>query len=244
MNKDWFVNWFNTSYYHTLYEHRDETEACRFIDNLCDFLKIQSGAKILDLACGKGRHSIHLAKKGHFTTGVDLAEESILKAKENTITGVHFDVHDMRKYYKENEFDYVFNLFTSFGYFENSNENIDVIKGVALNLKKGGIFVLDFLNAAKVIKNLVAKESKTLNGIEFHINRTYEASTIIKDIKVIDKNKASNFQERVFAFGLSDMEEMASLAGLEIKHIFGDYNLNSFNESTSDRLILVMKEKE
>ena len=126
MNKDWFIDWFNTTYYHTLYQHRDESEACRFIDNLCAHLKIESGAKILDLACGKGRHAIHLAKKGYQTTGVDLAKQSIDKAKENTIANVSFDVHDMRNTYIKNGFDYVFNLFTSFGYFETKNENIEV----------------------------------------------------------------------------------------------------------------------
>ena len=241
MKKDWFVNWFNTSYYHILYKNRDQAEACRFIDNLCVYLEVQKQAQILDLACGKGRHSIHLAQKGFNATGVDLAEESILKAKENAIKGVHFDVHDMRKVYKESEFDYVFNLFTSFGYFENRNENIDVLRGVALDLKKEGVFVLDFLNAAKVIKNLVAKESKTIDGIKFNLNRTYNGSTIIKDIHVTDNNKEYNFQESVSAFTLTDMEEMANKAGLKITATFGDYNLNPFDNTKSDRLVLVMK---
>ena len=241
MKKDWFVNWFNTSYYHILYKNRDQAEACRFIDNLCDYLEVPKQAQILDLACGKGIHSIHLAQKGFNATGLDLAEESILKAKENGIKGVYFDVHDMRKVYKENEFDYVFNLFTSFGYFENPNENIDVLKGVALNLKKKGVFVLDFLNATKVIKNLVAKESKTLVGIEFNLTRTYNGSTIIKDIQVIDNYKEYNYQESVSAFTLTDMEEMAHKAGLKIISTFGDYNLNPFDKANSDRLVLVMK---
>ena len=77
MDKEWFKDWFNTSYYHTLYKHRDESEAHRFIDHLCAYLKVKKGSKILDLACGKGRHALHLAKKGYQTTGVDLSEESI-----------------------------------------------------------------------------------------------------------------------------------------------------------------------
>tara|TARA_B110000879_G_scaffold22125_1_gene28537 strand:- start:297 stop:1031 length:735 start_codon:yes stop_codon:yes gene_type:complete len=241
MNKDWFVNWFNTSYYHTLYQHRDEAEACRFIDNLCAYLKIEQGAKILDLACGKGRHSIHLAKKGFLATGIDLAKESIIKAKASSISNVEFDVHDMRLPYKENEFDFVFNLFTSFGYFKNQQENIDVLKGVATNLKEEGFFVLDFLNATKVIKNLVSSENKTLDGIEFELSRSFDGANIIKDILVKDENQSFQFQERVSAFKLEDMEDMAIKAGLQIIATFGDYDLNPFLVNSSDRLILIMK---
>lgn len=243
MKKDWFVNWFNTSYYHTLYQHRDQAEACRFIDNLCTHLKIAKGAKILDLACGKGRHSIHLANKSFIATGVDLAAESIIKAKESNIPNVNFDVHDMRLPYRENEFDFVFNLFTSFGYFKNKLENIDVLKGVATNLKDEGLFVLDFLNAAKVIKNLVTSEHKTLNEIHFELSRSFDGANIIKDILVKDGNLSFEFQERVSAFRLIDIEDMATKAGLQITATFGDYDLNPFLVHSSDRLILIMKKK-
>lgn len=243
MNKDWFVDWFNTSYYHTLYQHRDESEACRFIDNLCAHLEIEPGAKILDLACGKGRHSIHLAKKGYQTTGVDLAEESIIKAKENEVSNVNFDVHDMRKTYIKNGFNYVFNLFTSFGYFENNNENIEVLKATAENLNSKGVFVLDFLNVKKVIPNLVPSEIKELDGIKFDIKRVYNGKHIIKDILVKDAAKEFHFQERVSALDLVTIQEMATAAGLQIVDVFGDYDLNEFNAPNSDRLILIMRTK-
>ena len=241
MTKDWFEEWFNTSYYHTLYKNRDEQEAIRFIDRLCEFLEIKPKAKILDLACGKGRHSAHLAKKGFTTTGIDLAEQSIVKAKQTELTNVNFEVHDMRKVYKKDEFDFVFNLFTSFGYFENQDDNIDVLKGVTLNLTENGLFVLDFMNASKVIKNLVPEESKQLEGITFILKRSYDGVNIRKDIYLKDNDKNYHFQERVSAFNLHDIKKMAALADLTIVNTFGDYNLNSFDEKTSDRLILVMR---
>lgn len=241
MTKDWFEEWFNTAYYHILYKNRDEQEAIRFIDRLCVFLKIKPKAKILDLACGKGRHSIHLAKKGYTTTGVDLAEQSIVKAKQTKLTNVNFEVHDMRKVYKKDEFDFVFNLFTSFGYFENQDDNIDVLKGVTLNLTENGLFVFDFLNAYKVIKNLVPEESKEIEGINFNLKRSYDGTNILKDIYIKDNDKNYHFQESVSAFNLDDIKTMAAMADLTIIHTFGDYNLNPFEEKSSDRLILVMK---
>ena len=241
MSKDWFEEWFNTSYYHTLYKNRDEQEAIRFIDRLCEFLEIKPKSKILDLACGKGRHSIYLAKKGFTITGIDLAEQSIVKAKQTELTNVNFEVHDMRKVYKKDQFDFVFNLFTSFGYFENQEDNIDVLKGVTLNLRENGLFVLDFLNASKVIKNLVPKESKQLEGITFNLKRSYDGTNIRKDIYLKDNDKNYHFQERVSAFNLHDIKKMAALADLKIVNTFGDYNLNSFEEKNTDRLILVMR---
>ena len=245
MNKDWFVDWFNTSYYHTLYQHRDEGEACRFIDNLCIHLQVKEEAEILDLACGKGRHAIHLAKKGFQTTGVDLAEESIriahVNALNNKVENAYFDIHDIRKTYIDKGFDYVFNLFTSFGYFEKKEENIKVLAAAARNLNDDGVFVLDFLNIEKIIPNLIPQETKTLDGITFDIKRQYNGKHIIKDIEVRDQNETRHFQERVAAFDKKTLLEMASEINLKVVNVFGDYDLNEFDPDNSDRLILVFK---
>ena len=240
MKKDWFVDWFNTHYYHTLYQHRDVSEAARFIDHLCAHLQIEKKAKILDLACGKGRHAIHMAKKGFLTTGVDLAAESIREAKEKGVENASFDIHDIRETYIPKGFDYVFNLFTSFGYFEDPEENKKVLAAAAGNLKSEGVFVLDFLNVEKIIPNLVAEESKILDGIQFHINRSYTGNHIVKDIFVIDNEEKYHFQESVAAFDLDALRKMTSEVGLEITQIFGNYHLNEFDSSKSDRLILLM----
>ena len=244
MNKNWFKDWFNTPYYHALYQHRDAAEACRFIDHLCDNLAIKKGSKILDLACGKGRHALHLAKKGYQTTGVDLSEESINKAKEHAIENANFEVHDMRETFIEKEFDYVFNLFTSFGYFEADEENLKVLKAAAANLKSESIFVLDFLNVKKVIPNLIASEEKLIEGIVFKINRIFNGKHIIKEIHIQDGLKQQHFRESVAAFDLIAFEKMALQARLSISEVYGDYDLNDFNEQHSDRLILIMKKQQ
>ena len=75
--KDWFKDWFNSPYYHLLYKNRDDNEARSFMDVLLQKLNMKEGSCILDLACGKGRHSKYLNEKGFDVTGVDLAKESI-----------------------------------------------------------------------------------------------------------------------------------------------------------------------
>ena len=79
---DWFKAWFNTPYYHTLYKNRDNSEAKAFIENMIDYLHLEKGAKVMDLACGKGRHSITLNENGLDVVGLDLSDESIAYAKQ------------------------------------------------------------------------------------------------------------------------------------------------------------------
>ena len=125
--KQWYASWFDTPYYHILYKDRDYSEARGFMDNLTDYLNIPECGKILDLACGKGRHSVYLNTLGYHVTGVDLSEQSITHAKQFENENLKFDVHDMSKAYPDT-FDAVFNLFTSFGYFNQESTNIQVLK--------------------------------------------------------------------------------------------------------------------
>ena len=80
----WFQSWFNTPYYHILYQNRDYKEAELFIKNLVRYLNLDAlDDSILDLACGQGRHSIFLNSLGFRVTGIDLSEKSIKHANEN-----------------------------------------------------------------------------------------------------------------------------------------------------------------
>ena len=115
---NWFASWFDTPYYHILYKERDDHEAEFFMNSLTSFLKLPKKAEILDLACGKGRHAIYLNELGYDVTGIDLSAASIEFAKKFETDKLHFAIHDMSISYPK-KFDAVFNLFTSFGYFEN-----------------------------------------------------------------------------------------------------------------------------
>ena len=130
--KDWFTEWFNTSYYHILYKNRNDSDAQLFMQNITAFLNLKKGAHIADLPCGKGRHSIYLNSLGYKVTGGDLSENSILHAKQFENETLNFEVWDMRDPI-DHTYDAIFNLFTSFGYFEDDREDIKVLR----NIKKG-----------------------------------------------------------------------------------------------------------
>jgi len=237
----WFANWFDSPYYHTLYKNRDEREAQVFIDNLIHYLQIPKGSKLIDIACGKGRHAKYFNQKGMDVVGVDLSPNSINTAKKDENKNLQFLAHDMRENYKEDTFDIVTNLFTSFGYFEDNKDEQKAINAMASNLRKEGLLIIDFMNAKKVIANLALNEQKTIDGIQFDITRKVKDGYILKDIRITDEKKEQQFQEKVKAITLADYSEFITNAGLKIIDIFGNYKLDDFDEEISDRLILICK---
>lgn len=236
--KNWFDTWFNSPYYHLLYKDRDLSEADNFISNLLEQLKPSKHHSFLDIACGKGRHSISINEKGFKVEGIDLSKESIDYANSFSNQRLNFNVHDMRKVYKKEEFYYVLNLFTSFGYFSSDKENEDTVKAMSANLKKGGQIVIDFMNSKKVISNLVENEEKKVEHILFKINRRVDNGYIIKDINFNDNNQSYQFTEKVRALTLNNFKELVDKAGLKIINLWGDYDFNDFDAIYSKRLIL------
>lgn len=236
----WFTSWFDTPFYHILYKDRDSGEAQVFMDTLTDYLNIPEGGAIMDLACGKGRHARYLNKIGYDVTGVDLSENSIAFAKKFENHRLHFKVHDMSKPFGK-QFDAVFNLFTSFGYFERDEDNLNTIKAIKTNLNETGLAVIDFMNSEHIIENIVPEEKKIVDDITFYLKRFVNDGYIIKDIKFSFKGEDYHFQERVRAFTLKDFEALFAEAGTYLLDVFGDYKLHKFSAKTSERLIMIFK---
>lgn len=238
---EWFKDWFNSPYYHLLYNNRNDAEAGFFIDNLCSHLKLDKNARVWDLACGKGRHAIALNKKGMNVIGTDLSRNSIKEASQFSNATLDFYVHDMRDPFRINYFDAVFNLFTSFGYFENFNDNYTVFKNIAKALKPNGYFVLDFFNSEKVMAGLKPTYTEQRGDITFKIEKKIINKAISKRIEFKDKNKDYYFEESVSLFMKNDFEDFAQKAGLKIEKVFGSYKLDNFDVHSSERLIVLFK---
>lgn len=235
--EEWFENWFDTEYYHILYKNRNQEEAELFIQNLANHLQLTKQQKILDLACGKGRHALFLNKLGFEVLGLDLSAQSINFAKKQQNETLKFDVHDMRKVYAQDSFDVVVNLFTSFGYFIDKQDNRKVIESIYTQLKSNGKLVIDFMNSKKMIHQIIPMETKQIDGILFHITKKYEEGFIIKQIEFTDKNKPYTFQEKVQALQLNDFTTLTKDL-FSLKNVFGNYNLEKYDENSSDRVIL------
>lgn len=238
---DWYKVWFDSPYYHLLYQNRDEQEAETFISNLLGYIKPETTSTIMDLACGAGRHSMFLASKGFDVTGVDLSIKSIRKAKLAESDNLHFYQHDIRNYFRINYYNYIFNFFTSFGYFDHESDNIKTLRAANWGLKNGGVLVIDFLNIHTVLQKLVPQETKQIDGVTFNIQRSFFNDRIVKEIEIIDGDKVGHFTETVQALALEDFEGYFAKTGFVLEKTFGDYQLNPYQPELSDRLILVAR---
>jgi SAM-dependent methyltransferase len=241
MSKKWYENWFNSPYYHILYHQRNDEEAEFFLTNLLEYLKPDQNGKLLDIACGRGRHSIFLNKKGYNLTGIDLSTTNISYAKQFENDRLRFFVHDMRLLFYINYFDLALNLFTSFGYFETEKDHINALRTFRKSLKKDGLLVLDYFNSKKIVQDLTREEVKHIDGIDFHINKKVIDGNIVKSIAFHHKKEDFLFREEVKAFTSEDFERMFVKSGLEVTAQFGDYSLSPFNEKTSDRIIFICR---
>lgn len=236
----WFESWFDTKYYHILYKNRDFQEAKNFILKLVQHLELKNDVKILDLACGKGRHSLELNHLGFSVTGIDLSQQSIKSAKIFENEKLKFYVGDMRTVHFENTFDAIFNLFTSFGYFETEQENFSVFDAVYKQLKNEGIFVFDYLNEKFVKNTFIEFEEKNIDNLIFKIHKKIENDLVIKEIKFEDEGKSYQFFEKVRLFDFKKINSQLKNKNFKVISTFGTYNLDEYSEN-SPRMIIIAK---
>ena len=236
-----YNNWFDSKYYHILYKNRNHEEARKFINKIIEHLNLKPKSKVLDAGCGKGRHSIEIEKLGHIVTGIDLSKNSIKFAKQFENSNLNFLVHDISKPLNI-EFNLVLNLFTSFGYYE-KGKDLEILLSLEKNLDKNGTGVIDFFNIKNVKDNLVKKEQTTIENIKFKIKRKINKFSVIKEISFEDNSIDYKFKESVNTLSLLDFKNYFNQTNLEIIEIFGDYDLNNFNEMKSPRLIILFKKK-
>ena len=242
-NNEWSVSWFDSKYYHILYSDRTDYEAHNFIYQLKNHLSLDSKEKVLDLGCGRGRHSKTLSEFFKTLDGIDISKENIDFATSNKSKNQNFYLSDMRNFKMSNSYGYIFNLFTSFGYFDDLSDNVKVLENCNHHLKKNGLLIIDFLNANKIkktIKNI--QEIKTINNIIFEIDKYILNNYIFKKIKIIDGDSVLNFVEKVQLFELDDFIKMLEKTGFTEISAFGDYKMNPYR-SNSNRLILCAKKR-
>lgn len=241
---NWFEEWFDSPLYEKLYVNRDEKEAQQLVNLLEQTLSLHACSKILDLGCGRGRHAINLAQKGYRVTGIDLSEQAIRtakeKAKQQGLDNIDFKVQDMRNPLPH-KFDAIVNLFTTFGYFLEDEENARVFDSVVSMLNPEGIFVLDYLNAQKVRTSFQSGDSGTFQDIDYDIDRYMKNDAIYKDIKFRKEATGAQktYSERVKLYGLAWFEHEMGKRDLYIDHVYGDYMGGDFEPESSPRMLII-----
>lgn len=237
---EWFEHWFGEEYL-DLYPHRDDEEADRVAALLESRDVVTRGDRVVDLACGAGRHSVSLSRIGARVVGLDLSLP-LLRAGQRRWQDSKLVRADIRALpVRSDAADAVVNLFTSFGYFEQDAEHEHVIAEVARVLRAGGRFVLDFLNAQQVRATLVPRDERHINGRNVVQERRLE-----KDGRYVTKTihvagEARSFMERVRLYERADLERMLSGAGLATFAVLGDYDGSPFAAGSPRLLMLARK---
>ncbi|MET0394118.1 MAG: class I SAM-dependent methyltransferase [Chitinophagaceae bacterium] len=241
----WYQAWFNSPFYHQLYFERNEEEARLFIDRLVQHLQPQPGSLVVDIACGRGRHSRMLAGYGLEVTGVDLAPDNIAHAQQAGPDNIQFFIHDIRLPFWVNYFDYAFNLFTGFGYFRTRREHDDAMRTIAGSLKPGGIVVFDYLNPHFAEDHLVPDEVKEIGATRYDIRRWHDETHFYKKIKIADPTLPDPYTvtEQLAKFSLGDFTDMLSFQSLQVQQVFGDYQLGAYDIRKTPRLIVIAKKR-
>ena len=231
---EWFEQWFGEEY-HALYPHRDDEDARRAVALIRSVVKWESGDWILDLACGPGRHAAELARWADHVVGFDLSRAMLRRARERS--GGALVRGDMRALpFRAGSFTLAVNLFTSFGYFLNEEENRRVVSQVAAALAPGGHFVLDYLNAEQVRRTL--KGIEQAKGRDVLVRRRIDSADrfVIKEIELRDEGR--RFEERVRLYSADELAALLGDAGLRVVARFGDYDGGAAGHD-APRVILV-----
>lgn len=238
---EWFKDWFETDDYLEIYKHRGECEAEQLIKLILDNINLQNNISVLDIACGTGRHSILFAKKGFRVFSFDLSKNQIRIAKRKSTEqnlDVNFFCADVRYLSLRKKFDIILNLFTSFGYFEDDDENFALLQDVYNYLNDDGFFILDYFNLEYLLKNLEPKTVDLINGKVILQERYFEGNRINKNITIKNSSEIKTYLESVRHYNKDEILNTMKKLGFKIIKIYGDYNGNCFNKDSSKRLII------
>ncbi|GGA17173.1 methyltransferase [Paenibacillus marchantiophytorum] len=236
----WYQESFGNDYL-IVYKHRDLQGAYHEVKKMIDWLGLNQGAEVLDLCCGMGRHSMALAEFGYEVTGVDLSEvllhEAVKLDKDKQVTWLR---GDMREVPLDQPFDAVVNLFSSFGYFDEDEQNEQVLHEVHRLLKEGGRFIIDFLNPVYTQANLVPQSERVEDGMRILEMRAIEEGCVRKRIVITDKDTPQRkYLEQIKLYDRTAFEAMLQKAGLHIDHVYGGYDGQAYEADASSRMIFV-----
>lgn len=227
-----------------LYPHRDGAEARRAVEMLERVTGRGPGTRVLDLACGAGRHLAELQHVGYRATGLDLSFR-LLDAARNRAGAAPLVRGDMRSLpFRAAAFDVVASYFTSFGYFDDEAGDLRVLAEVRRVLAPGGAFLLDFMNAGAVVENLRREDRRTVSGVAVvQERRLVEGGRVVEKrirIGAREGTPERSFVERVRLYGPAELASMMDAVGLASESVFGGYDRSSFSPR-SPRCIVLAK---
>ncbi|MBP1931159.1 class I SAM-dependent methyltransferase [Ammoniphilus resinae] len=239
---EWYERSFQEDYLR-IYAHRDERKATQELEKLISFVPVSKGQKVLDLCCGQGRHSRWLASLGLQVVGVDLSAVLLAEAiKQSLNMNILYMRADVREVHFNEEMDHVVNLFTSFGYFSEDEENEKVFRNASRALKPGGYFVFDYLNPGYLRQHINPYSETEQGDLMIKQYRSINEQFVEKKIIIQEMGENSRqYEEKVKLYGIDQLKHMLQRNGLEIVQLFGDYDASNYQLEESPRIIYICR---
>ena len=272
-NQEWYQHWFN-HVYASLYSHRNKEQAEKQVEALLSMVDDRACIqRVLDIACGGGRHvsALHKQlnslenKQGIQIVGMDLSWDLLQTIDSDLRTQSVFLQGDMKHLpFPHPCFDLVTSFFSSYGYFKNPEEDRQALKGMLAPLKKGGFFFLDLVNKEVVLQNLISHDSKEMGNWCVEQKRSLEGNVIVKDIYLHSlskqetqevhtihksskglgtKEKPQHYQERLRVYSQEEMARLFANWGLKICHVFGSEEGEEYCKKSSPRMSFLIQKK-
>jgi ubiquinone/menaquinone biosynthesis C-methylase UbiE len=217
---------------------------CGFLEKV---LRLKKGAKILDLCCGHGRITNELASRGYNMTGQDINRFFFKIAKKNADEAglkINWVKQDMRRIPFKNKFDAVINMFTSFAIFSSDEEDEKVIKQVSKALKRGGKFVMDYVNKDFIIKRYLVDDKRKFKNGYVKIKREYNhiKSSHKDTFDIYIKGKLVKRLENDFRFySVTELTSMMKRNGFKILNVYGGFGFEPLSFDTKNCIIIAQK---
>ena len=237
-SSDWFEHAFGAMYARR-YGHRDDTEAQRQVRQLVDWVKPAAGSSVLDVCCGGGRHLEPLLAMGFSAWGVDLSSDLLALASRRPALKGRLVRADARDLPFAGCFDWLVNLFTSFGYFRAEADNQRQLAGMVAALRPGGRLILDLPNRSYLENNLQQEDVQEAGDLNIVNRRWLEDDHIIKQSDVTTgSGEHHRFVERVRLYSRSQILASAQRAGLGEVSLHGGFSGGPLR-ADSDRMVVV-----
>jgi len=245
-NKPWFENerfWDATQPF--IFDDRIMKQTPVEVDGMLTLLEIEPNARILDLCCGPGRHSLELARRGYAVTGVDRKSQYLDSAKEKARgenLNVEFVLADMRRFRRANSFDAVINYFTSFGYFDNSADEKQVLDNIYESLEPGGSLLLDLIGKEVITRIFQPRDWREMDG-KFLLDEREpleDWTYMVNRRMLIDGDKKEKFEFTIRLYSAVELKTLLKSAGFTRVDIFGDIN-GSLYDHKAKRLVAVAR---
>lgn len=241
---EWFRNesfWKET--YPFLFPEKIFDESKEHVEDILKLVDIEVSS-VLDLCCGPGRCSMVLASKDYSVTGVDLSAFLLDKAKERSKSQnlkIEWVLEDMRRFVRPLSYDLVLNLFTSFGYFNDKNDDLVVLKNIFTSLRPGGALLIDVMGKERLAGIFQPAISDVLDDGTLIVQRPeiYDNWTRVKnDWTIIKGEHAKTFTFHHTIYSGQELKERMEKSGFENLKLYGSLDGSAY-DSNAQRLVII-----